>query len=62
VLQLQPDNIKALFRGARAALKLGEWVRCEQLLAVGLQVQPDAEELLGVQRVRLGEGVVPSRQ
>eukprot|EP00878_Enallax_costatus_P046596 GHUV01056798.1.p1 GENE.GHUV01056798.1~~GHUV01056798.1.p1 ORF type:complete len:139 (-),score=17.83 GHUV01056798.1:308-724(-) len=48
---LDPSNLKAIFRGARAALKLGEWDTCEQLLAAGLSIEPNAPELLQIQKV-----------
>eukprot|EP00878_Enallax_costatus_P030282 GHUV01032957.1.p1 GENE.GHUV01032957.1~~GHUV01032957.1.p1 ORF type:complete len:285 (+),score=43.68 GHUV01032957.1:425-1279(+) len=47
---LDPSNLKAIFRGARAALKLGEWDTCEQLLAAGLSIEPNAPELLQIQK------------
>jgi nucleoside phosphorylase len=43
----------AVFRGARAALKLGEWVVCQQLVQQGLTLEPDAQELLQIQAVRI---------
>ncbi|KAF8072387.1 ttc4 [Scenedesmus sp. PABB004] len=49
-LRLDPGNAKATFRGARAALKLGEWARCEELLAAGLAADPAGQELLQVQQ------------
>eukprot|EP00879_Flechtneria_rotunda_P026899 GHRR01028743.1.p1 GENE.GHRR01028743.1~~GHRR01028743.1.p1 ORF type:complete len:282 (+),score=86.70 GHRR01028743.1:112-957(+) len=49
-LAIDPHNIKALFRGARAAMKLGEWGTCDQLLAAGLQVEAGAQELLQIQQ------------
>ncbi|WIA28095.1 hypothetical protein OEZ86_010677 [Tetradesmus obliquus] len=50
-LQLEPASIKAVFRGARAALKLGQWDVCGQLLQQGLALEPEAAELLQIQQV-----------
>lgn len=49
-LQLEPASIKAVFRGARAALKLGQWDVCGQLLQQGLALEPEAAELLQIQQ------------
>jgi hypothetical protein len=50
-LQQDPASLKAAFRGARAALKLGEWQLCGQLLQLGLALEPEAAELLQIQQV-----------
>lgn len=52
MLQLDAGNLKAIFRGARAALKLGEWSVCRQLVQQGLVLEADAQELLQIQQVR----------
>lgn len=52
MLQLDAGNLKAIFRGARAALKLGEWSVCRQLVQQGLAREADAQELLQIQQVR----------
>ncbi|MEW5307249.1 MAG: hypothetical protein WDW36_009657 [Sanguina aurantia] len=44
-LTLDPGNLKACFRGARAALKLGLFQRCEDLARTGLAVDPASREL-----------------
>jgi hypothetical protein len=51
-MKLDPSNLKAVFRGARAALKLGEWDVCAQLLQLGLALEPGAQELQQIQQVR----------
>ena len=51
VLILQPDNLKAIFRGARAAGKLKEWGKCSRLVEVGMKLEPGAPELLQIQKV-----------
>jgi hypothetical protein len=51
VLLLQPDNLKAIFRGARAAAKLKEWGSCSKLVEAGLKLEPGAPELLQIQKV-----------
>jgi hypothetical protein len=51
VLALQPDNLKALFRGARAAAKLGQWEVCQGLISRGLQADPGAPELVALHQV-----------
>jgi hypothetical protein len=50
-MKLDPSNLKAVFRGARAALKLGEWDVCAQLLQLGLALEPGAQELQQIQQV-----------
>lgn len=45
-------GVCAVFRGARAALKLGEWEECRQLVQQGLQLEAGAQELLQIQQVR----------
>ncbi|KAF6259158.1 hypothetical protein COO60DRAFT_1622080 [Scenedesmus sp. NREL 46B-D3] len=49
-MQLDPASIKAAFRAARAALKLGEWDVCAQLLQLGLSLEPGAQELQQIQQ------------
>lgn len=49
-LKLDAASLKATFRGARAAVKLGEWDTAEQLLAAGFALEPGAEELVQVQK------------
>jgi uncharacterized protein HemY len=50
-MQIDPQSLKAVFRGARAALKLGQWDDCQQLLKEGFALEPAAAELLQVQQV-----------
>jgi hypothetical protein len=40
-----------LFRGARAAAKLGQWEVCQGLISRGLQADPGAPELVALQQV-----------
>ncbi|GLC40844.1 hypothetical protein PLESTB_000016500 [Pleodorina starrii] len=42
--KLDPGNVKAIFRGARAALKLGLWDQCLQLCAEGRAADPQSKE------------------
>eukprot|EP00775_Hariotina_reticulata_P012859 gene12859-12986_t len=49
-MQIDPSNLKAVFRGARAALKLGQWEECQQLLGRGFALEPAAKELLQIQQ------------
>jgi hypothetical protein len=43
--------VAAVYRGARAALKLGEWGVCRQLVQQGLDLEPGAQQLLQIQQV-----------
>ncbi|GIM08199.1 hypothetical protein Vretimale_12284 [Volvox reticuliferus] len=42
--QFEPGNVKAIFRGARAALKLGLWDQCLMLCEEGRAVDPRSTE------------------
>jgi hypothetical protein len=50
-MKCDPSSMKAIFRGSRAALKLGEWELCGQLLQLGLGLEPEAQELQQIQQV-----------
>lgn len=42
--KLDRTNVKAPFRGAKAALKLGMWQQCEQLCSAGRAIDPASKE------------------
>ena len=51
-IRADSTHLKSYYRAARAAQELKRWQQGQTLCAKGLEIEPDAAELLGIQEVR----------